>query len=498
MGVPENIRKVERPRNTVVIDTGVGKMRYAVRERAGVRYVRGGNPRPKNGRVIGHIVDGRYVPNAEKKEPRLGDAIQVISCGGAELALSVSEDIRKDLSDVYGPDGDTIAAIALLRCIRPGIKDSRLRAMYEESLVSRKIPGVALSAPTVSDFVRRLGGNRSLAKEFIGRRVASVAKGDHLAIDGTLKQDTSQVNDLSGYSFKSRVKGTKDVSVLYAYDVEKREAVCFDVYPGNMIDATSYRSFIEGNGLKKGIIVDDKGFPVKSAGNVFEENPDLGFLTPLRRNDRRIGDNGMTAYDSSITYRGRVIPCMAKEIVKGKRWLYSYRDTERAAKEEKDWAKANRNLGPEEFRKEYALRKERFGTLVMESNRRLDCLSAYDAYAQRWLIELTFRQYKQALDLDSTNVHYNASVYGTELINFVATVVSQRMVRKMDDAGLLKTDSYGNVIQDLNGVMKVDEDGRLMDAAVNPRCIEMMARLGLREPSPRPEPKKRGRPRKQH
>lgn len=496
MGVPEDIRKVERPKNTVVIDTGVGELRYAVRERNGVKYVKDGNPQPKNGKVIGHIVGGRYVSNAEKEESRLGDVVQVISCGGAELALSVSEDIRKDLTDVYGSDGDTIAAIAILRCIRPGIKNSRLRAMYGESLVSKRIPGVALSGPTVSDFIRRLGGNRTLAKEFLAKRVATVAKEDHLAIDGTLIQDTSDINDLSGYSFKSRVKGTKDISVIYAYDVEKREAVCFDVYPGNMIDATSYRSFIKGNGLKKGIIVDDKGFPVKSAGSAFDDNPELGFLTPLRRNDRRIRDNGMTEYDSSITYRGKVIPCTMKEIVKDRRWLYSFRDTARAAKEEKDWADQHKGLGTDEYRKEYAEKKDRFGTLALESNRKMDCLSAYDAYSQRWLIELTFRQYKQALDLDSTNVHYNSSVYGTELINFVATVISQRMTERMEKTGLLKEDSYGSIIEDLNGVVKVDENGRLVDGAVNPRCIEMMEKLGLRKAAPKPEPKKRGRPRK--
>ena len=497
MGVPESIRKVARPKNTVVVDSGSGAMRYAVRERSGVEYVRGSNPRPKNGRVVGHIVGGRYVPSAGKKAARLGDVVQVLSCGGAELALSASEGIRKDLSDVYGSDGDAVAAIALLRCIRPGIRDSRLNSAYRESLISREIPGVALSAPRVSEFLRRLGGNRKLAKEFLRKRVAAVAEEDHLAVDGTLKQDTSEVNDLSGYSFKSRAKGTRDISVLYAYDVEKGEAVCFDVYPGNMIDATSYRSFIEGNKLKRGIIVDDKGFPAKSAGSAFGDNPDLGFLTPLRRNDRRIGANGMAEYDSSITYRGRAIPCAKREVVEGKRWLYSYRDAERAAKEERGWAEANRGLGPDEYRREYAKRRERFGTLVLESNRDLSPLSAYEAYAQRWLIELTFRQYKQALDLDSTNVHYNSSVYGTELVNFVATVISQRISERMDKAGLLEGDSYGNVMQDLNGVLKVDEGGALVDAAANPRCIEMMQRLGLRKAPEKPAPKKRGRPKKQ-
>ena len=62
MGVPENIRSVQRPTNTVVVDTGSDSvLRYAVRERKGTVYVAGGNPQPRNGKTIGHIFEFRYV-----------------------------------------------------------------------------------------------------------------------------------------------------------------------------------------------------------------------------------------------------------------------------------------------------------------------------------------------------------------------------------------------------------------------------------------------------
>lgn len=62
MAVPEEIRMVGRPVNTIVEDRGKdGPFCYAVRERNGVRYVKGGNPMPRNGHVIGHIIDGRFL-----------------------------------------------------------------------------------------------------------------------------------------------------------------------------------------------------------------------------------------------------------------------------------------------------------------------------------------------------------------------------------------------------------------------------------------------------
>ena len=53
MAVPEYIRMVPRPVNTIVEDNGRdGPNRFAVRERISIKYVSGGNPQPKNGKVI--------------------------------------------------------------------------------------------------------------------------------------------------------------------------------------------------------------------------------------------------------------------------------------------------------------------------------------------------------------------------------------------------------------------------------------------------------------
>ena len=66
MAVPEEIRRVERPTNTVVVDRGGnGPKRYAVVERVGCRRVNGKN-RPVDGRTVGHIISGGYVPKGPK------------------------------------------------------------------------------------------------------------------------------------------------------------------------------------------------------------------------------------------------------------------------------------------------------------------------------------------------------------------------------------------------------------------------------------------------
>lgn len=62
MPIPEDILKVERPKNTIVIAYGKDKKLYAVRERIGCKYVNG-RRLPINGSTVGHIVNHLYIPN---------------------------------------------------------------------------------------------------------------------------------------------------------------------------------------------------------------------------------------------------------------------------------------------------------------------------------------------------------------------------------------------------------------------------------------------------
>ena len=62
MPIPQDIRSVARPKNTIVIAYGKDKNLYAVRQRVGCRNV-DGRHLPVNGPTIGHIIDGVYVPD---------------------------------------------------------------------------------------------------------------------------------------------------------------------------------------------------------------------------------------------------------------------------------------------------------------------------------------------------------------------------------------------------------------------------------------------------
>ena len=186
----------------------------------------------------------------------------MLSYGTSALVHSVTRDIEKDLLAVYDPsDVYAIMAIASLRVIKPQVTDSRLSQHYNRCFVCKDYPGAAISKNSVSKLFNKIGMDGARRSMFYQLRMKATSADHHVAIDGTLKQDTSIVNDLSAYSYKARVRGCSEVSVLYAYDIELMEPICAEIFPGNSIDSKSYPAFIRDNDLRRGIIVADKGFP---------------------------------------------------------------------------------------------------------------------------------------------------------------------------------------------------------------------------------------------
>ena len=500
MAVPDHIRKVPRPVNTIVEDNGRdGPNRYAVRERISTRYIPGGNPQPRNGKVIGHIRDGRFV---SKQEPSAVTGPDMLSYGASAFVKSVSQDILDDLMDVYPiKEAYTIMAIATLRIIKPTIVNGRLSSEYSRTFVCRDYPGIGMSANTISAFLQRLGQDGKKRRLFYQKRAARVAADHHVAIDGMLKQDTSIVNDLSAFSYKARIKGCRDVSVIYAYDIEAMEPICAEVFPGNSIDAVSYRSFILDNDIKSGIIIADKGFPPVRIIQELGDRPDLHFLTPIKRNDSRIGNNDMLTFDGVLDGIGDHV-LYKKSCIKGGRYLYSYKSARKAAIEEADYL-ARREKNKDFVSSKYEHKRNAFGVIVFESDLDMDPKTAYLCYDERWMLELVFRQYKNDQCLDKTNVQGDFSLMGSEFVNFIATVTTCRLIGKARDAGLLGKMSYKDLMDDLSSAW------RMVDSPEPPRsddgcwvhtitCVfEELEALGLSIPVPGPEPRKRGRPRKE-
>ncbi len=118
-----------------------------------------------------------------------------------------------------------------------------------------------------------VGEDGAKRKAFYEIRMKRVEAEHHVVIDGTFKQDLGYVNSQSAYSFKAGHKGCKDVSVIYAYDLEKMEPLCTELFVGNRIDACAFATLIRERNINKGIIVADKVFPPSKLQSELHSSP---------------------------------------------------------------------------------------------------------------------------------------------------------------------------------------------------------------------------------
>jgi len=492
MAVPEEIRNVERPTNTVVVQRGGGPRRYAVVERIGCKRVDGRNV-PVNGYTVGHIIDGAFVALADpvgRRKAEIKDWADIV------LVDRVSRPLLDDLMGVYDAvDAMRIYVTALLRVCHPGVRDYMLDHHYRLGWASTLFPGLPMSKNSVSTFLKALGTSYSLIVKFMRARVETMVDGGLVAIDSTLKTDNSCVNSLASYSRKARVKGSEDITVVFAYDVEEREPVCSKVFAGNVVDSVGYRRFLQENGLTRAVVMTDKGFSKKAARQAFEASPDLHWLHPIKRDDKRIAQFALHSYEGMLLDKSRDV--LYRKVHAGDHWLYSFYDRRRAAKEEADYFARAKDKGYEPE----ALDKKgmRFGTIAFESDLDADALAIYKMYDERWLIEQCFRYYKNVTDFDDTGVHSDQSVYGSEFVNFIASVMTARLIKCLDGAGLFSKLTYNEIMAMLSAAKKVDTngDGGWELVQTTKATEETLVRLELLPKPEQPPRRKPGRPRKE-
>jgi hypothetical protein len=174
MAIPEAVRKVARPRNTIVVKRGNGSLMYAVVERVGCNRV-GDRNVPVNGYTVGHIIQGAFVACSDSLSRRKTE-LKDYADADAVLIDSVSHSLLGELYAVYSaPDAMKIYVVALLRVCYPGVPYCRIDHYYETSWVSTLLPGISLGKNTLSTFLQDLGKSCALIVSFMRKRVDAIA-----------------------------------------------------------------------------------------------------------------------------------------------------------------------------------------------------------------------------------------------------------------------------------------------------------------------------------
>lgn len=448
MAIPKEILSVKRPSSTVVKHRGG---RYVVIKRTSRRV--GKRVIPIDTGAVGEIVDGRYVagtPSAVRKRKR----IDIKDYGEVTLCNKLGKDLFDELRKVWDlDDAKRLYTIALLRAAYGDVKNRDLQMHYETSFASEMYPGVHLSEKAVSAFLLDTGQAYSLICEFMRNRVKQFA-GKNIVIDGMLKDYNSQTGTMSEFSRKGSKKGSKDMSILYAFSPEAMEPIAAKPYAGNMLDQKAVDNFVTENKIEKGLMIFDKGFFNKGFFDKVDKIEGLSYLIPLKQDSALIKKYGMDNPTEHLEGYKDATVLFKKVKMKAGGFLYSFRDPRMAFEQEVGYVQ--KAVKKKVFKGEkYEQKKSLFGLIVFKSKADVAPLVAYQAYAQRWDIEVLFDMFKNIIDRDTVNVHGDYRAYATEFINFLSTIITSRVKKLLVKKEINKNYSYKQVFKYLAKYKKV-------------------------------------------
>ena len=446
MAVPKEILKVERPKNTVVKQSG--KHFYVVSRTS--KYVNGRRI-PVDLETVGKIIDYKFIP---KSNPISLKQIDIKDYGQVALITNFSKDILENLLKYFNDiDAFKIYTIALLRAIYSNCNNNNLSFYYDTSFISEYFPNVHLSEKTISNFLDMMGRNYGKINNYLKARLNDLNSDSEIIIDGTLKTNNSQVNAFSEYSRKGKIKHSKDISLIYAFNSITKEPVVSKVYSGNTLDSSAFKDFIKGFSLNKGLIMGDKGFLTNENYELLCKQNNLKFLFPIKRNLKEIKDLDLLNYEGILDFKEEKV-LYKKTKINDNLIYYAYKNT-KLEQEEKENYLALRQKNEDFSNEEIKIKQDQFGTIVYKSNCDMKPLDIYLLYRKRWEIEVMINFYKSNLYFDKVNVSSTYSVIATEFINLLSSIISMRVKNYLIKKELLKKFSYKQIMKFLDRVKAI-------------------------------------------
>ena len=446
MAIPKDILAVKRPSSTRVKEQN-GK--YMVIKRTS-KQLDDGRIVPVELGVIGHIVDYKYVP----KEPKVSTAtINVKEYGRVALANKLGEDIKHELYQFFNiHQADQIYAIALLRAAFPSITGRDVKFRYDNTFLSEILPNVGLSENTISKLLITLGSEYITMKKYMNFRIESVVNTDLLVVDSTLKSYNAD-NPFSKYTKKGKVKSSKNVSLMYAFNVNTGEPVAAKAYPGNMVDCTICKDFIIDLNLKNCIITADKAFSTKELTNLMIEKG-IKPLVPIKRNSKIIKDENLLDFTGAFIHDEEKIFFNKKKV--GQVIYYAFKTLKDEAAQKETFFDLS-NKGKEFDLEKYSELENKAGTIVFSSTIDTNPETIFKIYEMRWERETFFNMSKNIVQIPNVRVHQYSSVIATEFINFLTALISIRIKHYLTEKGVLSKFSYNQTFNYLSSVYKTND-----------------------------------------
>lgn len=422
-------------------------------------------PRKITGKLLGTISQERGFIASEKRvleksvHQQITGNIQCREFGMSSLVTTKFKSYFESLKKSFGDSAPLILAIAYCRFLyRCPLKSVPFR-LSQSYLID--ILGIReFNEKTTSFILNKIGGQQ---EQMLSYMKSFIKKGEHILMDATSIFLNSKNISLSQKGYSNPLTFDPQFNLMYIFSATSQMPIYYRLLPGNIREVKAFKNSLLEAGLKKAVIIADKGFYSQNNIDILEQER-LKYVIPLKRDNALINydtlsQNTFKQQDSYFEHESRVIWYRQYKI-NAKQSLFLFLDESLRLKEDHDYLKRIKTLPESYTTTGYHQKRNRFGTVALFTNlKTTDAVEVYQTYKSRMSIEVMFDGMKNVLDADHTYMQDQQTLQGWMFINHIALQWYQHLYLELKKLGLLKKFSVNDYIQILTDVKKIKING---------------------------------------
>jgi transposase len=268
---------------------------------------------------------------------------------------------------------------------------------------------------------------------------------------------------------------TPQINLILLYSLDKLQPSFFRLVPGSIRDVSIIPVSLKDAGVKKAVIIGDKGFFSENNVKYLENKEiDIDYILPLRRNSSLIdyspiqsGDK--KSFDGHFLFEKRVIWYYEKE--KDNRKIIVFLDEKLKAEEEKDFIthvdKKNKPMD------DYFDRQFKMGTIAVVAKTSFKNNEVFEYLKARVEIESLFDTFKNLLHADRSYMKDETHLQGW----FVSLLLYYKIYEVLINKDLLAKCSPKDVILHLSRIYKLKIEGKWILSEIPKKTRKIMEKL---------------------
>jgi transposase len=442
-------------------------------------------PRKITGRLLGSITEKEGFLPSEKRELEQGisskmlKGIQCKEYGVTQLIDYQFKEYTFTLQNIFPEEWKDLLSIAYCRFIyRCPLKSIPFR--IASSFLPEQLDMKPFGEKQASGILNRIGSQRDKMLQYMQ---SFIKQDEYILMDATDVFSNSKNISLAKAGYSKDLHFDTQFNLMYIYSADSRMPLYYRLLPGNIRDVKAFKNCLREVGLKKAIIVADKGFYSESNVTLMLQEQ-LQFIIPLKRDNTMIDYNELihNNFKSGISFfehEKRAIWYKTISMDNGLS-LYMYLDEQLRVKEDADYLMRIKTV-PEKYSIEkYHEKKYKFGTIALLTPLNESAQEIYETYKSRMDIEVMFDSMKNVMEADHTYMQNEQTLQGWMFVNHIVLQWYQHLYIELKEKKLLKSISVNDVIQLLTDVKKIRINNQYYLNEFTSHTQKVMGKLGIK------------------